>query len=132
MSRGHFPSNVLALLLGVLALVVGTLAGWSDVFNALLVSPAPFVRFLLASAAGLLGLTLVLRSAEQLSAADHPLELIRGVRLVFLAVAALAAAAGWLVGSPLPIVAGLVIAGIDVVETSVFLLVTAARPGIRQ
>jgi hypothetical protein len=51
--------------------------------------------------------------------------LIRGVRLVFLAVAAAAAAAGWALGDALPLVVALVIAGIDVVETSFLLFVVA-------
>ena len=53
--------------------------------------------------------------------------LIRGVRLVFLAVAAFAAAAGWALGHPLPLVVALVIAGIDVIETSFLLLVVGRR-----
>ena len=53
----------------------------------------------------------------------HPRASIRGVRLAFLAVAAFAAAAGWALGSPLPLIVALVIAGIDVVETSFMLLV---------
>ena len=48
------------------------------------------------------------------------------MRLAFLAVAAFAAAAGWLLGSPLPLIVALVIAGIDVVETSFMLLVAGA------
>jgi hypothetical protein len=53
--------------------------------------------------------------------------LVRGVRLVFLAVAAFAAAGGWLVGHPLPFIIALVIAGVDVLETTFLLLVVAAR-----
>ena len=53
--------------------------------------------------------------------------MLRGIRLVFLAAAALAAAIGWLVGHPLPIVIGLVIAGVDLAETSFLLLVAAGR-----
>jgi hypothetical protein len=49
--------------------------------------------------------------------------LIRAVRLAFLGVAAFAAAAGWLVANPLPLVVATVIAGIDVIETSFLLLV---------
>jgi hypothetical protein len=49
--------------------------------------------------------------------------MVRGIRLVFLAVAALAAAVGWLLGHPLPLVIALIIAGIDVLETSFLLLV---------
>ena len=53
--------------------------------------------------------------------------MVRGVRLAFLAVAAFAAAAGWLLGHPLPIVIALVIAGVDVIETSFLLLVVRTR-----
>jgi len=53
--------------------------------------------------------------------------MVRGVRLAFLAVAAFAAAAGWVIGHPLPIVVALVIAGVDVVETSFLLLVVQLR-----
>jgi len=53
--------------------------------------------------------------------------LIRGVRYIFLAVAAFAAAVGWLLGDPLPFVIALIIAGVDVIETSFLLLVVALR-----
>jgi hypothetical protein len=46
---------------------------------------------------------------------------------VFLAVAAFAAAAGWALGHPLPLVVALVIAGVDVLETSFLLLVVNLR-----
>ena len=49
------------------------------------------------------------------------------MRYVFLAVAAFAAAAGWLIGHPLPFVVALVIAGVDVLETTFLLLVVAVR-----
>jgi hypothetical protein len=55
--------------------------------------------------------------------------LIRGVRLAFLAVAAFAAAAGWGLGHPLPLLVALVIAGIDVVETSFLLVVVGPDRG---
>ena len=59
--------------------------------------------------------------------------LVRGVRYLFLAVAAAAAAAGWLLGEALPLVVALVIAGVDVVETSLLLIVvgsgTVSREG---
>ena len=51
---------------------------------------------------------------------------MRGVRLVFLAVAAFAAAAGWALASPLPLIVAVVIAGIDVIETSFLLLVVGS------
>ena len=52
---------------------------------------------------------------------------IRGVRLVFLAVAAFAAAAGWLLAHPLPLIVAVIIAAIDVIETSFLLLVVTVR-----
>ena len=74
----------------------------------------------------------VLRATARVGGAhDDARELIRAVRLVFVAVGCFAAAAGWIMGSPLPIIAGLIIVGIDVVETTFLLLVTAARGGSR-
>ncbi len=122
---------LLVLAVGVLAFLVGTLAGWSETLQAVLLGPVLPVRLLLGSAALLLGIVLVGRSAERLGASREAPDLVRSVRIVFLAVAALAAAAGWFVGSPLPIIAALVIAGIDVIETSILLLVTAVRPNAR-
>jgi hypothetical protein len=52
---------------------------------------------------------------------------IRGIRLVFLAVAAFAAGAGWLLAHPLPFIVALVIAGVDILETSFLLLVVTLR-----
>lgn len=115
------------LLAGVLLLLLTTLAGWSEWLLGVLVSPPGAARFLLGTAALLLGVVLVLRAADSLGRAQDPRGLVRAVRIVFLAVGALAAAGGWFVASPLPIVAGLLIAGIDVVETSFLLLVTTAR-----
>jgi hypothetical protein len=53
--------------------------------------------------------------------------MVRGVRLAFLALAAFAAAAGWALAHPLPLVIALVIAAIDVLETSFLLLVVTFR-----
>ena len=53
--------------------------------------------------------------------------MIRGVRLTFLAVADFAAAAGWALAHPLPIVVALIVAGVDVIETSFLLLVVSVR-----
>jgi hypothetical protein len=44
---------------------------------------------------------------------------------VFLAVAALTAGAGWAFGDALPLIVALVIAGVDVLETSFLLLVVS-------
>ena len=63
------------------------------------------------------------------AASGDPRALIRAVRLMFLAVAAFAAAAGWFLGSALPIVVALVIAGVDVIETTLLMLVVHVRPG---
>jgi hypothetical protein len=75
------------------------------------------------------GLALLTRSVARLADAgtDDVPGLIRAVRLAFLAVAAFAAAAGWAFGHPLPLVIAAVIAGIDVIETSILLVVVAGR-----
>jgi hypothetical protein len=118
----------LALAGGLVAVVLATIVGWDAPLVGLLVAPPPVVRFLLAAAALLVGLVLVMRAAERLGEAPPPPQAIRAIRLVFLAVGAFAAAIGWLVGSAVPIVAAIVIGGVDVVETSFLLLVTS-RPG---
>jgi hypothetical protein len=122
-------STIAALALGALAIVAATVAGsragWLDA----LVTPAPVVRALLVGAMVALGVVLFLRSLGRLSEAgteDVP-GLVRAVRLSFLAVAALAAAAGWALGHPLPLIVAAIIAGIDVVETSFLLLVVGSR-----
>jgi hypothetical protein len=125
-SLGQRASGLAALALGLLALAAATLVGWEGLLGGLIVSPPEPVRALLAAAAGLVGIWLVLRAAARMRSSSAR-ELIRGVRLAFLAVAAFAAATGWAIGSALPIVAALIIAGVDVVETSFLLLVTATR-----
>ena len=65
-------------------------------------------------------------AAAQIADADFG-TLVRGVRLVFLAAASFSAAAGWILGEPLPLVIALVIAGVDIVETSFLLLVATRR-----
>ena len=94
-----------------------------------LFTPPLAARVLLGAGAAIIGVVLLLRSTDRMGSRDDPRELVRAVRIAFLAVGAFAAAAGWLIGSPVPIVAALVIAGVDVVETSFLLLVTAARDG---
>ena len=76
------------------------------------------------------GVVLLSRSLARMSegTSDVP-GLIRGVRLAFLAVAAFAAAAGWGLAHPLPLLVALVIAGIDVVETSFLLVVVGPDRG---
>jgi hypothetical protein len=125
--------DVLPLALGVAAIAVGTLLGWDSHLLERVVTPPALVRALLAVAAGIVGLALLARSVTRIGQGggasgerDLP-AMVRGVRLAFLAVAAFAAAAGWVIGHPLPIVVALVIAGVDVVETSFLLLVVQLR-----
>ena len=115
-----------AMVLGVGAIALAMFAGRSDLVASLLQPPAP-VGWLLGAAAALVGIVLLLRSADQVGTAAEPADLIRAIRIVFLSVAAFGVSAGWFIGSPVPIVAGLVIAGVDVVETTFLLIVTAGR-----
>jgi len=119
-----------ATALGLLALVLATFAGWSAGWLDAIVGPPPPVRALLVGVSVALGVVLLMRSVARMVAsgeaaagrADVP-GLIRAVRLAFLAVAAFAAAAGWALAHPLPLIVAAVIAGIDVIETSFLLLV---------
>lgn len=116
------------LLVGGLLLLVGvSVAGQGDLLGRLL-EPPIWAAIPLAIAAGLVGFVLASRAVERLaSSAGEPRQLIRGVRLVFLAIAAFAAAVGWLLGSAMPVVVGLVIGAVDVIETTALLLVTRAK-----
>jgi hypothetical protein len=120
---------VVALLLGGIAVVGATVVGWNEGLLDSLVTPPAIVRAALVGGSVALGLVLLTRSVARLADAgegDVP-GLIRAVRLAFLAVAALAAAAGWALGHPLPLIIAAVIAGIDVLETSFLLLVVGRR-----
>ena len=120
----------IAVALGLLALIVATVVGWNAGWLEAVVSPPPIVRAFLVGLAVAVGVLLLMRSIERMSVSgdagpgqpDVP-GLIRAVRLAFLAVAAFAAAAGWALAHPLPLIVAAVIAGIDVVETSFLLLV---------
>ncbi|MBA2300558.1 MAG: hypothetical protein H0W22_07270 [Chloroflexi bacterium] len=119
----------LALALGALAVAGATVVGWNEGLLDALVTPPPLIRAGFVGGAVALGLILLGRSVGRLSeAGEHDVPgLIRAVRLAFLAVAALAAAAGWAIGHPLPLVVAAVIAGIDVIETSFLLLIVGRR-----
>lgn len=127
-------ATALALVGGLAALGIAMLVGWNEAFLEAVVSPPPVVRAVLIALCVVGGLGLLGAAAARISAAgasegperDLP-GMIRGVRLVFLAVAAFAAAAGWLIPHPLPLVAAVVIAAIDVIETSFLLLVVTVR-----
>lgn len=114
---------------GGLAILIAMAAGRSDALASILQPPFA-ARVLLGLSSAILGVVLVLRAADRLGTSAEPRDLVRAVRVAFLAVGAFAAAAGWLIGSPVPIVAALIIVGVDVLETSFLLLVTAARPTV--
>ena len=113
--------------LGLAALVAGTAFGWNAGLLNNLVTPPAIVRAALVGAGAWLGLELLRRALIGLTNGDDMRTLVRAVRFVFLAVAAFAAGAGWLLANPLPLIVALVIAGVDVVETSFLLIVVGAR-----
>ena len=119
----------IAITLGVLAVAAATIVGWNEGLLDALVTPPPILRAVLVGGAVALGVVLLARSVGRMAdAGEHDVPgLIRAVRLAFLAVAALAAAAGWAIGHPLPLVVAAVIAGIDVIETSFLLLIVGRR-----
>jgi hypothetical protein len=121
-----------ALGLGVLAVVAATLVGSDPARLDALVHPPALTRAALVGVSAGLAVLLLSRGLVRLaSGTDDVAGLVRGVRLVFLAVAAGAAGAGWALGNALPLVLALVIGGIDVVETS-FLLVVVAAGGVNR
>ena len=122
---------VVALVLGVVAVVVGSAIGGTGALLDAVVTPPIVVRAALVGVSVVVAVTLLGRALSALGGGEAPdrdmAAMIRGVRLAFLAVAAIAAAAGWLVGHPLLLVVALVIAGVDVVETSFLLIVARSR-----
>ncbi len=128
--RRPWVGPVVALGLGALALVGGTLVGWNAGWLDRIVSPPPLVRAALVGGSVAVAVILLSRSLARLAEAgrDDVPGLVRAVRLAFLAVAAFAAAAGWALAHPLPLIVAAVIAGVDVIETSFLLLVVGASP----
>ena len=131
----------LALIAGVAAVALAMAVGLAPDLIAAAAAPPPIVRAGLAGASIVVGGRLLVSAVRRIDSSlrrdtgasrdltDADLgTLVRGVRLVFLAAAAFTAAAGWILGQPLPLVIALVIAGVDVVETS-FLLLVASRRG---
>lgn len=134
--RPH-AADLVPLAIGLAALALGTAFGWDARFVDAVVRPPPVVRAVLVAGAVVLGLVLMSRAfrgigsrpvGEPAATPDLP-TMVRGVRLLFLGIAAWAMAAGWVVGHPLPIVIALVIAGVDVIETSFLLLVVRMQRG---
>ena len=122
-------AGVAALALGALAIAAATAVGSTAGMLDAIVHPPPLVRAALVGGSAGLAVVLLSRGLERLATGSTDVPgLVRGVRLLFLALAAGTAGVGWVVGDPLPIVVALVIAGIDVVETS-FLLIVVAGAG---
>ena len=130
----------LALLGGLAAMGIAMAAGVVPDLLALVAGPPAIVRAALAGGSIVLGAWLLVSAVRRIDASirsdaapggrisDADLGvLVRGVRLVFLAAAAFTAAAGWILAEPLPLVVALVIAGVDVIETSFLLLVASRR-----
>jgi hypothetical protein len=130
----------LALIAGFVAVAVAMATGLIPDLLETIARPIPVVRAILAGGAIVIGARLLLGALRRINTAfergaDAAVEIshldlgvmVRGVRLVFLAAAAFAAAGGWILGEPLPLVIALVIAGVDVVETSFLLLVATRR-----
>lgn len=117
-----------ALILGGLAILIGTVLGAAGPLLDAIVTPPTLVRAVLVGASAVVALVLLSRAVAALGGRDSSerdmAAMIRGVRLAFLAIAALTAAAGWFVGHPVLLVVALVIAGVDIVETT-FLLIVA-------
>lgn len=129
------------LLAGVAAIALAMLAGSAAEFLELISRPPTVIRAFLSALCIVLGGWLLLGAIRRIggsiddeapaddatvSAADLG-TLVRGVRLVFLSAASFTAASSWLLGDPLPLVIALVIAGVDIVETSFLLLVASRR-----
>ena len=130
----------LALLAGLVAVVTAMAVGIAPELLVQIAAPPPIARAALAGAALVIGARLLLSATRRIAASmrrdratpsrisDADLGgMVRGVRLVFLAAASFTAAAGWLLAEPLPLVIALVIAGVDVIETSFLLLVATGR-----
>jgi hypothetical protein len=116
---------LVALALGAIAVVAATIVGANaDALDAI-VHPPPLLRAALVGTSAAIAVILLSRGLARLAGGrDDVPGLIRGVRLVFLALAAGAAGAGWVLGDALPSIVALV-SPIDVVETSFLLLVVA-------
>jgi hypothetical protein len=131
----------LLLLAGIAAIGFASVAGLAEGLFHFIATPPPIIRAALAGLAIVLGGWLLLAAIRRIDGSirrdptaaggaisDADLgSLVRAVRLVFLAAASFTAAAGWLIGEPLPLVIALVIGGVDVVETSFLLLVATRR-----
>lgn len=126
-SKGVLQGNAFPLVLGLVALALATATGWQHALERLVLSPEPIVRAVLALACLVAALATFARSVDLLHAGGGPVAVVRGVRLSFVAIAFTAAAAGYALDFALAVVLGLVIGGVDVVETTLLLAVILAR-----
>jgi hypothetical protein len=135
--RRALVGGIGVLALGAVAVFGATLIGAGDVTGGMGSWP-PLVRAALVGLSVAIGLALVARAVTMLAETHGDgssvetrdvRTMIRAVRLAFLALAAFAAAGAFLVGHPLLLVVAVVIAGIDVVETSFLLLVARTHHG---
>lgn len=116
-----------AVGLGALAVIGATIAGTNGGFLDAIVHPPAAIRAVLVGTSAGVAVILLSRGLSRLAEGRNDVPgLIRGVRLVFLALAAGAAGVGWALADALPLIVALVIAGIDVLETSFLLLVVAS------
>jgi hypothetical protein len=122
--------EIAPLGVGLVALALATAFGWDARLLEAIVSPPIVVRLALAGASLVVAMLLlggaVARMEGRIGSGGHLVTMLRGIRLAFLALAALAVALGWALGNALPFVVALIIAGIDVIETS-FLLIVVRR-----
>ena len=95
---------LVALALGAVAVVAATLVGANAETLDAIVHPPPLIRAALVGASAAIAVILLSRGLARLAGGrDDVPGLIRGVRLVFLALAAGAAGAGWILGDALPL-----------------------------
>ena len=132
-TRGRDPLALIEfapLVVGLAAIAVATAFGWDARLLTAVASPPIVVRIALSGASVVVALLLlggaVARMEGRVGSGGHLVTMLRGIRLAFLALAALAVALGWALGNALPFVVALIIAGIDVIETS-FLLIVVRR-----
>jgi len=121
-------ASLFALVAGAGAVVLAMLAGGDGSAIERVVHPPALLRAALVGGSAALTVILLGRAIARLAGGTQDVPgLVRGVRLAFLAVATASAGAGWAIGDGLPLIVALVIAGIDVVETSFLLLVVGSR-----
>jgi hypothetical protein len=128
----------LLLLIGGVAVVLGaSLVGSGDLAQRL-AEPPPLMRAFLIGLTSVGGVALLSASVARFQSAGatpghlaeaDPIVLLRGIRLAFLSLAAFAAAFGWLLANPVPLVVAGIIAAVDIVETSFLLLVVGPLRG---